>query len=933
MSKPFLPALASFQRRWRAGVFLAELLRALAWTALALLALGVFDFYAGFTDPARRVAFAALAGVGALGVLRALWKVFVFRRAHAAKRADDALGNDRREILSAFELAVFPTPSPSPLSAWLRERAITAAGARVRTVPFKGALPFGSLGRAACWVVMAVLLLGACAVLMPQASSVIARRLLQPRADVPPYTPLQFQLGPQPAVVTYGGEILIKSGITGGKLDAPVRCLTRDPATGRTDDSPAFQENETNYSRKLEKMAAPVDVAFAVGRARSPWMHVNVLMQPKVQDVLLTVQPPPYSGLPKRVFTVGSQSLAALPGSRITAIVTSNRPLSGGSLRLESGGATQEVAAETSSTHEARFSWVLSTPARLTMTVRDVAGTASEPLPLEQKVTIDERPTVVLRQPAGDVLATPDSELPMEADARDDLGLVRVALIRKLTGFRERAAAETVPPSERRHEFGGKIRLAPYGLQPGQTVELTLEAGDTNPNLLGVSVSEPARIHIIDHEQYAQILRNQVTLEEFSARYESMQDALEKSRKSLADLQKAAESGDAKATEEARQKAHEAHQEAGKRFSEIAKDFPIFDVDESLSEAAVEVGAKLLENFDALEQLKSANPAAVAKAVPDLLERLSEASTRVAKDLEDGNLAIEAAKVFAKAHEFQQIVQQQRDLLKDLQRLVEQLRRGETQAGQALADLGRRQAALAAQLRQWTRDLGPMLDGLPNVFAPMRDEGREFLAAVEHENVPEVMDGAAKAAETGDSRLAASQADVARQLLESLLQRKDGFAQMCRGGGDAPFPLPENLASTLNALMRALIPPPGGGNSGDQSGVGGSGPGGFSGNSDSGYAMAGKLPRLPVFGPTRSRPGAKERGGPELGKGRGGGTGSGRPEDGAKTGASDIGEHAVREGAGEAIAPEAVPERYRAAMKRYLSAEPAGPAPVKDPPP
>jgi hypothetical protein len=97
--------------------------------------------------------------------------------------------------------------------------------------------------------------------------------------------------------------------------------------------------------------------------------------------------------------------------------------------------------------------------------------------------------------------------------------------------------------------------------------------------------------------------------------------------------------------------------------------------------------------------------------------------------------------------------------------------------------------------------------------------------------------------------------------------------------------------------------------------------------------MAGKLPRLPVFGPARSRPGAKDRGGPELGKGGGGGTGSGRPEDGAKTGDSDIGEHAVREGAGEAVAPEAVPERYRAATKRYFSTEPAGPAPVKDPPP
>ena len=911
----FQPALAGFHRRWRLGVLVAEMLRALAWAALALLVLGVFDFYAGFSDPARRVACAALIAVGAFGVLRALWKVFAFRRADAAATADRALASERREVLSAFELASANSAPATPLGAWLRERAVAGAGARVREVRLARALPLRSLGRAVCWLAGAAMLLGACVLFSPEASSVIARRLLQPRADIPPYTPLKFIVGPQPAEVIYGGEILVSADITGGKLTAPVRCLTRDPATGRTDDSPAFQENAARFSRKLEKMAAPVEVAFGVGRARSAWMRVNVLMQPKVQDVLLTVQPPAYSGLPKRVFTVGSQALAALPGSRITALVTSNRPLGGGTLRV----GAEEIAAETSGTHEARFSWVLHGAARIALAVRDVAGTASEPLQLEQKITPDERPSVALRQPAGDVLATPDSELPLEADARDDLGLVRVALVRKLTGFRERAAAEAVQQGDRRHEFGGMIKLAPFGVQPGQTIELTLEAGDTNPNLLGVSVSEPARIHIIDREQYAQILRSRVTLEEFSARYESIDAAMEKAREALEEMKKAAESGDAKAAEAARQKAQEGHEEAGTIFGEIAKDFPIFDVDEPLSQAAADVGRKLFENFRDLEKLKAADPQTMADAMKELQDRLGESRERMAKDMDKGKRAIEAAKVFEKANEFQQLVQRQRDLLKDLNRMVEQIRRGQTQAGQALRGLGARQSAVAEELREWTKALGPVLDALPGEFARMREEGREFLEAVEHENIPEVMDGSAKAAESGDGRLAASQSDVALQLLESLLKRKNGMAQMCNGECDsAPFPLPEDLASTLNSLMRSLIPRPG---SGEQTGAGTSGEGGFSGNSDSGYSVAGKLPRLPVFGPSRSRPGAKERGGPEIGKGRAGKDGAGRPEDNASTGASGIAADQTREGAGEAVAPEAVPESYRAAVKRYFSTE------------
>ena len=910
----FPSALAAFQRRWRAGLLISETLRALAWTALALLLLGVFDFYAGFTDPARRVAFAALVAVAGCGLLRALWKVFAFRRADAAITADGALAGGRREVLSALELASTGDPA-TPLGTWLRERAVAGAGERMRGLRFADGLPRHAFGLTARWLLCATALAGVCALFAPAASSVIAQRLLQPRADIPPYTPLKFVIGPQPAEVIYGGEILINADITGGKLDAPVRCLTRDPATGRADESPAFQENAARFSRKLEKMAAPVEVAFAVGRARSAWMRVNVVMQPKVQDVLLTVQPPAYSGLPKRVFTVGSQNLAALPGSRITAVVTSNRPLGGGTLRV----GAEEIVAETNGTREARFSWVLRGAARLALEVRDVAGTASESLQIEQKITPDERPSVALRQPAGEVLATPESELPLEADARDDLGLVRVSLVRRLTGFRERAAAEAVQQGERRHEFGGVIKLAPFGVQPGQTIELTLEAGDTNPNLLGVSVSEPARIHIIDREQYAEILRNRVTLEEFSGRYEAIEAAMEKARQALEEMKKAAESGDAKAAGAAREKAQAAHEEAGKVFGEIAKDFPIFDLDAPLSAAAGDVAAKLFENFQELEKLKGADADAMAEAMKDLQERIGQSRERMAKEMKKGERAMEAAKVFEKAGEFQQLVQRQRDLVKDMNRMVEQIRRGETQAGQALRDLGARQGAIAADLREWTDALGPVLDALPEEFARMRDEGREFLEALKHENIPEVMDGATKAAEAGDGRLAASQSDVALQLLESLLKRKNAMSEMCNGDCDSvPFPLPEDLSSTLNSLMRSLIPRPGSG-SGNKPGGGTSGEGGFSGNSDSGYSMAGKLPRLPVFGPSRSRPGAKERGGPEIGKGGAGG--AGRPEDGASTGASDVTAGERREGAGEAVATEAIPESYRAAVKRYFSNE------------
>jgi hypothetical protein len=210
-------------------------------------------------------------------------------------------------------------------------------------------------------------------------------------------------------------------------------------------------------------------------------------------EVLLTVEPPAYSRIPRREFLIGTQELAALPGSRITARIASNRPLRGGTLRMDVAGSSapvQEVSAEADGTHHVRFTWVVRQAARLAVEVRDVLGTVSAPLVLEQKLTPDERPQVALRQPAGDVLATPETELPLEASASDDLGSPALHWVRQLRGYRERAQLQSAPPGERRHEMTGKLNLKAFGLQPGQTIELTVEAGDTNPNLLGVSVSE-----------------------------------------------------------------------------------------------------------------------------------------------------------------------------------------------------------------------------------------------------------------------------------------------------------------------------------------------------------------------------------------------------------------------------------------------------------
>lgn len=921
----FRSALRSFLFRWRLGLLLAGMLRAVLVAGVVLLALGVFDFYAALSDPGRRIAFTVFASVAGLGAVWALWDAITFMRRDAARAADSKIAGGRREVLSALELNESAT-GDTPLARWLRERSVETAASRLEALPFSGALPLRAMRWRAGQALVVAAVFGLLAFAVPVVFKTIGRRLLDPGADVPPYSPLHFALGPASSEVLYGGELVVTAEITGGKLDTPVRCVTRDPVTGRTEESPAFQENPARFARKLEKITAPVEVAFTVGRARSAWMPVVVRTQPKIQEVLVTIEPPAYSGMPRREFALGSQEVAALPGSRVTARVTSNRPLTGGRLSIFPPGSeqsAQEVDGQAEYVHRVKFVWTTKNAARLGFSVRDIAGTQSEPMQVEQKLIPDGRPDVALREPAGDILATPETELPLEAMAGDDIGLARVALVRKLVGYRERAQVESIQTGLRKHEVKGRLNLATYGVLPGQTIELTLEARDTNPNLLGVSVSEPARIHVITRDAYAQMLRNQTTLQEFADRYAALAEAMEKARKSIDALEEAARSGDAAKAEDARKKALQAHEEAAQTFAKIAKDFPIFDLDPALSQASADVARNLLENGRDIDDLADASAKEMEEAIPDLKKRIGESEKRVEQEIKKGDRVIVGARVIEQAGRFKQLIEEQRELVKDTNRIIEQIRRGETQAGPALRDLAKREREIAAGLRDVDKQIDAALDALPDEYAKVKEGGREFLQLLREGKAPEVMDEAAKSADAADSRAAGEKAADALARLEELLKKNNGLCKMCRDEKDESFPWPQDLSQTLQQLMRSLIPGAGGkpGEGQKQEGEGGAGQGG-SGASEHGFSMKGKMPRLPMYGPPRTR--FERNAGPQLGgTGKSGnGSGKGAPEGSAEVPRDAVVTQSQRTGTGEGAATEAVPEAYRAAVKRYFSSEP-----------
>ena len=176
----------------------------------------------------------------------------------------------------------------------------------------------------------------------------------------------------------------------------------------------------------------------------------------------------------------------------------------------------------------ASFTWTSTRSGRLSATLRDVRSTPTpQPLDLAFRALPDLPPNVSLTSPPRQILATPKSKIPVTGRAEDDFALAKVQFVRTLSGFRDRSHVVAPALSEKSYDFADTLDLEDLGLEPGQSIELMLDATDHNPSLSGQGSSEISRIQIISEAEYAQYIRAKTTISQFTARFQAAADAID----------------------------------------------------------------------------------------------------------------------------------------------------------------------------------------------------------------------------------------------------------------------------------------------------------------------------------------------------------------------------------------------------------------------
>lgn len=193
----------------RLGVIICAIRLVIALIATAAvmtfvwLAFGLIDALIAFEPEARLVITKTLLVVVALTLASGLVFAFRLSRTSIARLADRALRDPRHP--AAVALSLTAQTGQTSLAKMLADRALEETAMAISKLHWPQLITWRKIHMASIGLVIPLLFIAGFRVGSPDAFTVVAKRLLHPGADIPPYSPLKFAIDPVKLSTVYGG--------------------------------------------------------------------------------------------------------------------------------------------------------------------------------------------------------------------------------------------------------------------------------------------------------------------------------------------------------------------------------------------------------------------------------------------------------------------------------------------------------------------------------------------------------------------------------------------------------------------------------------------------------------------------------------------------------------------------------------------------------
>ncbi len=486
----------------------------LSWTILilfgGLLVTGFFDWMIHFDDPGLRLVIAVTLLV-AVSVMA--WRQLIQPLIQPLTTTFLALRIERRfpglhsRVLSAVEFLQHQLDarvgSPELQQAVVRDALRDLEKIEPDDiVETRGVKRITIAGAVLCAMIATVVLLH------PVEAATSVKRLMFPFADCP--WPRQFELklvrpDMTPVVQAPDQPLFIARGDTlelyviGSRGRLPSRVWFEH----RLDDDPKVQKEPLRQTTLRDEKGRSYEAAVISWVAtRGPlqfratggddetmsFVRVEVVQPPTLENLRVTVVPPPYSGRPSETLPPGVGHVQGLLGTTVTIEASADKRLNSARLRVADKPAKNLDIGEDPQKFTASFSITDPGVTGYWFELTDEAGFSDPEAPrYELRGITDSVPDVVIEQPMADVMLAPDAELPIKILAKDDLGLKSVRISYTLN---DETTAKLIPLVTATEQAEPLVlatpeyvwKLADLSLEPGNRITFRAEATD-NYNL------------------------------------------------------------------------------------------------------------------------------------------------------------------------------------------------------------------------------------------------------------------------------------------------------------------------------------------------------------------------------------------------------------------------------------------------------------------
>jgi len=416
-------------------------LYALSWVASGIVAtvaaVGLADWLFRFQDRGLRL-MASLAVLAVTG-----WTGYRFLYRGLTARLGDlelALRLQRKflqlgdGLASAVEFLGQSERDPTAGSPAMRRAVIHQTTAVAEGLDFRTALRPRPVWRAAA-LAAACLLAGAALVgLDPSGSRTALARLANPLGDVP-WPQVHHLVLRNPVGPVHRGDTF-RVGVVEADQDVRLPSEVFIYYRFENPDGPVVEKRKMDFVGGMmvaqrENVTRGFSFRVEGGDDRSmDWQPVEVVDPPAVKSLKTKLLPPTYT---RRTPEYSEKDIRAIVGTRVEMTAVATKPLASAVLCLEGGtrvpGRLTRSDGSFQVPADAANGLVLEKSGTYWFDLTDVDGLSSEETPYGEIVALpDLPPTVTIDEPAGNLFATPQAEIPIRVTARDDLGIQTIEL-------------------------------------------------------------------------------------------------------------------------------------------------------------------------------------------------------------------------------------------------------------------------------------------------------------------------------------------------------------------------------------------------------------------------------------------------------------------------------------------------------------------------